>query len=160
MKKIKFRLSVLTHTHAKSSFGDDQPQSSFSAHCVWAKSALHRDFIARVQQSSRVTRGLTSPQKYESPSSLPKYITTHALECRDREQSATIWRDRERKRICLMSSKLCKSDLVIFQKPRHIVEQMLTEFSFMDELCFKNVQFKCALILHSFIDTNTKHAHI
>jgi len=52
MKNTKCSHTYSTHANAKSSFDDDHPQSSFSAHCVWAKSALHRDFTASMEQSS------------------------------------------------------------------------------------------------------------
>ncbi len=60
---------------------------------------IHSTHGARFQSNER----LHKYPKYESPSSLPKYITTHnALECRHREQSATIWREATREdALCL-----------------------------------------------------------
>lgn len=62
---------MFTYTHApgKPSTGNDKPWSSFSAHCAWAKAALHRDFT-KFQSIERM-------QKHPKPWVTLKSAKTH-----------------------------------------------------------------------------------
>ncbi len=71
--------------------------------CSLCLGKIGSTYTARMVQRFQSNERLHKYPKYESPSSLPKYITTHnALECRHREQSATIWREATREdALCL-----------------------------------------------------------